>query len=129
MEIEKYYNSDKTAIAVLVSPGYGAGWSTWNCPEIAYDRRVVEYWSEFWLDRGLPETYGSINRMVSHIMSHGGDKEVENFMEFIGYYNVYCGGWEDIGVEWVPVGSLFRIEEYDGSECLEIFNENSYTRA
>jgi hypothetical protein len=33
----------KGQIAVLVSGGFGAGWSTWNQPELAYDKRVVEF--------------------------------------------------------------------------------------
>ena len=119
MEIEKYYNSDKTAIAVLVSPDYGAGWSTWNTPEIAYDRRVVEYWSEYWLDKIPDERYMDIYD----------SQEVQDFMESIGYDNIYCGGWGDIRVAWVPVGTLFRINEYDGSESLEILREDSYIRA
>ena len=42
MIVEKYYNEDKTCIAVLVSRGWGAGWSTWNNKEMAYDKRIIE---------------------------------------------------------------------------------------
>ena len=39
-------NKKHTTYAVLVSPGYGAGWSTWNddkLQSIAYDKRIVKY--------------------------------------------------------------------------------------
>ena len=41
--VEKYYN-ENGELGVLISPGFGAGWSSWNCDEIAFDKRVVEYW-------------------------------------------------------------------------------------
>ena len=41
--MEKYFNADGQ-VAVLYSPGYGAGWSTWNdfsgC--LIFDSRIVE---------------------------------------------------------------------------------------
>ena len=40
--VEKYYN-ENGELGVLISPGFGAGWSSWNCDEIAFDKRVVEY--------------------------------------------------------------------------------------
>ena len=41
--VEKYYNENRE-LGVLISPGFGAGWSSWSCDEIAFDKRVVEYW-------------------------------------------------------------------------------------
>ena len=41
--VEKYYN-ENGELGVLISTGFGAGWSSWNCDEIAFDKRVVEYW-------------------------------------------------------------------------------------
>lgn len=43
-DIPLYYNEDKTKFGVLVSYGFSAGWSTWEKPELAYDRRVIEFW-------------------------------------------------------------------------------------
>ena len=31
-------------LGILYSPGFGAGRSTWDCQEIAYDKRIVKYW-------------------------------------------------------------------------------------
>ena len=117
--VEKYYNFDKTQIGVLVSPGYGAGFSTWydgpNPMNLACDRRVIEYW-------------------LSHQYHKGEDiRKVEQdaaaFLETLGYHNVYCGGWGQLKLEWVPVGSLFRIEEYDGFESIEYFNDLGFISA
>ena len=41
--MELYEKGDGT-FAVLVSPGYGAGWSTWDRKELAYDKRIIEYY-------------------------------------------------------------------------------------
>jgi membrane protein involved in colicin uptake len=43
--------------------------------------------------------------------------------------DVYMGGACDLAIEWVPIGSLFQIHEYDGSESLVIFDESKWTRA
>lgn len=43
--VEKYYN-ENGELGVLVSGGFGAGWSTWNSNELAYDKRIVEKWLE-----------------------------------------------------------------------------------
>jgi len=34
--------------------------------------------------------------------------------------NTYCGGADDLTIEWLPVGTAFRIHEYDGSESVEV---------
>lgn len=86
-------------VAVLVSPGYGAGWSTWNTQEeewLLFDEALVEM-----AERGATGT------------------EVETFLAEQGVQHVYTGGWCDIEVQWVPQGTRFIVEEYDGSESLQ----------
>lgn len=95
MIVEKYYNEDKTCIAVLVSRGWGAGWSTWNNKEMAYDKRIVEAFLE-------------------NIKS---DK-IEELCKEWGYDSCDAGGWSDVRLEWVPVGEKYYIYEYDGAETL-----------
>jgi hypothetical protein len=38
----------------------------------------------------------------------------------------YAGGARDLRIEWLPIGTLFRVDEYDGSESItttsELFN-------
>lgn len=104
MAVERYYNNDGQ-LAVLVSHGYGAGWSTWNDEygiDLAIDKRVVKVFFEY-------KTFG---KKIKH-------DELRDWLESIGYHNVYTGGWEDIRIEWVDKGTMFRISEYDGAESLE----------
>lgn len=81
-------------VAVLVSPGYGAGWYSWNKdhPECLFDPTVVA-----WVEGGKQGSCPNLAEM------HGWD-----------YF--YDGGSDDLRIEWIPVGTAFRIEEYDGSE-------------
>jgi hypothetical protein len=82
-------------VAVLYSPGFGAGWYTWHhIQELIYDPRVVHY----------VET---------------GEKElILSYVEEI-YPGIYTGGVDDLEVLWVKEGTRFRINEYDGSETVE----------
>jgi hypothetical protein len=89
--------SDNGRVAVLYSPGFGAGWSTWNqeVPEIIFDPAIVKFvekdqWAKL-------ETYVTLKCP-----------------------GLYMGGMKDLKIEWVPEGSLFRINEYDGSESIEL---------
>lgn len=99
------------AVAVLVSPGYGAGWSTWADKEFKkwalFSPAVVE-----WVEGGKQ---GDIDEIVK--------RELGSESHF------YTGGAADLEVEWVPQGSSFRIDEYDGSETLEMAYEVSWWQA
>lgn len=94
MTVEKYKVDGK--VAILVSSGFGAGWSTWNYPQMAYDKRIVEKFLE-------DNTNG---------------EEIKEFCEKLGYKSVYAGGWYQCHIELVKEGTPFKIEEYDGSEEL-----------
>ena len=89
-------------VAVLYSPGHGAGWSTWCYHELAefvtYDRRLVE----------LAEREAS-------------EQEVKDLLSsLLGTdVHIYLGGWDQIKIAWMPQGTNFRINEYDGSEEIE----------
>jgi len=41
----------------------------------------------------------------------------------------YDGGVADLVVHWVPVGTAFRIHEYDGAESIEIKDEMNWVVA
>ena len=87
--IELYEKDGK--FGVLVSPGYGAGWSTWyKDPAIAYDKRVIEFWLSKKDDK---EFMGEIETLF---IETDAKNEAKNFMESIGYPNVYTGGFADI---------------------------------
>jgi len=92
-------------VAVLVSPGFGAGWYTWHfIDELVYDPSIVQWIETQELDKAL--AYVKLK-----------------------YPDAYVGGLEDLVVEWVPVGELFRIEEYDGSESLVLESEQRWMTA
>lgn len=92
-------------VAVLYSPGYGAGWISWN----QYDTPA-----EFLLHD---------EKIVELVETDQRDK-IEEYVKSI-YPKVYCGGAEDLEIEWVPQGTQFRIEEYDGYESIRL-NHDDY---
>ena len=78
-------------VAVAVSHGFGAGWSTWNDVDPTDAR-----FNQLFLDGKVDEAKALC-------------KELD-----LGYE----GGADDVSIEWVPVGTKFVIDEYDGSESL-----------
>ena len=96
-------------VAVLVSPGFGAGWYTWNLqhPELLFLPRVVE--------------------MVLKGDSH---YDIESYVNSLYEEDdVYTGGAGDLKVVWLPQGSQFQVEEYDGSESLRLKDDDDWLTA
>jgi hypothetical protein len=97
-------------VAVLVSTGYGAGWSTWNgYKEMIFHPKLVE-----WVESEQPIVV-DISTILKEIL---GEKEAEE---------IYLGGVEDLTIEWLPEGTKFRIEEYDGKEHIITENDLNLT--
>lgn len=98
--VEKFYN-ETGEVAVLISPGYGAGWSTWNSryDDVLFDKRIVEL--------VLSDMKGLIT---------------EELMAEFGYPDMYLGGVDQLVVEWLVPGTAFNINEYDGAESLITVN-------
>jgi hypothetical protein len=92
-------------IAVLVSYGYGAGWSSWS----------PEYQETLCMDADI----------VQAVLDGDKAKAVEIAQEKCGDF-FYGGGAEGLQVEWVEKGMKFEIQEYDGNESLHIIGERSY---
>lgn len=82
-------------VAVLYSPGFGAGWYSWNKeqPEILFDPTIVKYVE---------------------------DKDDASLRAYIGlkFPEIYVSNYNDLAVAWIPVGTAFRIDEYDGYETI-----------
>ena len=90
-------------VAVLYSPGVGSGWYTWNTehPGLLYDPTVVA-----WVEAGRP---GRDQR--DDLTLYLEDK----------YPGMYIGSnIEDLRVAWLPIGTQFRVTEYNGSEGIEV---------
>ena len=113
MYFEKSIRDGK--VAVLYSPGYGAGWSTWASAEFqkfaVFDRRLVEM-----AERG--DGVEEVNEFLASIVSSTGAAA-----------SFYTGGWKDIRIEWIDEGQMFRINEYDGSESIVFYEPEDYYTA
>ena len=96
-------------VAVLYSPGFGAGWSTWNSQstDLVFDPVIVDFVlnkSENWIEGVL--AYCSI-----------------------AYPDVYTGGVPGLKVEWISSGTQFFIGEYGGSESIVVNVETDWITA
>jgi hypothetical protein len=121
--------------AVLYSPGYGAGWSTWNTEHtfLLYSPPALAlhlFFSKF--------TYPNLDDQLRMFLEKAGievgtfdtpsNKIVEILLAI--YHNLpdetyICTlGFDSLAVEWFVPGTQFRIEEYDGSEGIVINHSN-----
>lgn len=96
--MEKVIKNGK--VAVLISKGFGAGWYSWNRnhKELIFHPKLVE------------------------MVEQDRQEEISEdwVKENIGIEDVYCGGADDLCIEWIPIGTAFYINEYDGSESILI---------
>ena len=92
-------------VAIAISPGYGAGWITWNSEKLSpFEPKVIEM-----------------------ILQDKKEKITKEWCEKeLGLKNIYCGGAIDLEIAWIQKGSRFEISEYDGSESLHIDKELEY---
>ena len=90
--MEKIIRDGKVAVAV--SYGYGAGWSTWN----------------------------DVNPMDAEFNQLFIDRKFDEAKKLAKERSIYEGGIEDIQIVWVSEGDRFEILEYDGSESLNILS-------
>ena len=84
-------------VAVLYSPDFGAGWYTWhNIAELLFDPKVVD----MVLEKTSAET-------------------IELYCKTV-YGDHYYAGSCDLEVAWVPTGTEFIIEDFDGNESITL---------
>lgn len=84
-------------VAILYSPGWGAGWYSWHgIEELLYDPTLVE--------------------MVEN--EHGVDEIMEYLNNKYNANEYFFGGAEQLAIHWLPVGTKFYIDEYDGAESV-----------
>ena len=108
-EVKRYIGKKTKKVAVLVSRGWGAGWSSWAAPgkaqEIAaFDHKIVKAV----LDGNLEEAVRIAEAKIP------------------GFYS---GGAEGLEVEWLDPGQEFRITEYDGWEDILLKQDCKWHRA
>jgi hypothetical protein len=87
-------------VAVLYSPGFGAGWYSWETePALLFDPEIVAAVEA--------DDQEAIHARAEQIKPGG-----------------YFGGADQLTIEWLPVGTIFRIDEYDGSES--VYTQSDY---
>lgn len=99
VKIEKLIRNG--CVAVLYSPGFGAGWSTWaseDAEALLFDPQIADL-----VDQGAV----------------GWQEQAESIAN-IKYPDQYLGGLQDLQVAWIPQGAEFLVREYDGSESIEL---------
>ena len=99
-------------VAVLYSPSWGAGWSTWEQdPDLRismlFDPQIADI-----RDQGAPDW-----------------QERAKAIARIKYPDAYLGGLQDLRVKWLRQGTQFRIDEHDGNELIVINGEQEWITA
>lgn len=92
-------------VGVLISTDYGAGFLTWGAPlEAIFDPTLI----------GLIES-----------------EKLDEAIEFVEttWPGVYTGGVSSLRIFWVPEGTKFHIDEYDGSEYIEFLEHINWITA
>jgi hypothetical protein len=90
---------DGTHVAVLVSPGFGAGFTTWCDGVSPYEPKIV---AALLADR---------RDLIANA-------DPEELARELGASYVYLGGVDNLTVSFLPIGTQFKISEYDGSEYI-----------
>jgi len=113
-------------IAVLFSPGWGAGWSTWaddkyneeHVRKMLFDpvlaQCIVEYTSRIRVLSGGRKSFPGSDAIYAAMQA-----ELERIAEE-RYPDEYHGGLESLQIAWLKRGTQFRIDEYDGNESIDI---------
>ncbi len=104
MSANRYYNN-KGQVGVLVSPGFGAGWSTWNSEVDVFDYEMIEA-----------------------ILSKQRKTKIEEITSK-KYPSAYLGALNSLTVEFLDAGTKFHIHEYDGNETIETVDDIEWLEA
>lgn len=122
----EFYKDAAGNVGVLISPGYGAGWSTWNVKEFAFDKRIIEAVLEFGAIESISES------CITGTFDKEGMSKFEGWLSLVPdykhvkiYYNGLYDYWQ---IGFYPPSTRVRIAEYDGSESVVISREDEYTQ-
>lgn len=100
---DKYIN-EEGLVGVIISPGFGAGFHTWNdIPGLCFDKDIIQMILE--------------------------DKPIQELADFVEAKYEHTGYVSTIGlsaaeIKWVKPGTQFFIDEYDGFESLTPIENN-----
>lgn len=104
---EKLYKDGQ--VAVLYSPGFGAGWWSWNKGREGYEGLLFD---------------ADIAEAVLEDKHYKAAQIVES-----RYPLAYTSGVWNLSVKWVSVGAKFEITEYDGFENVRLLDEKEWLTA
>jgi hypothetical protein len=109
---------------ILISPAYGAGWSTWmdsrEAAMFALNYQPLIDALTDGVDIGYDAAGGLDKRAIPGSPL---DRFVKEYEQKFGHAP-YVGGARDLEV--AEVNELFRVNEYDGSETIETFDSSLY---
>lgn len=94
-------------VAVLVSRGWGAGWSSWESDQVTAAFLLFDA------------------ELVAMAEREASESEVEAWLRERGIES-YTGGWEQVQIEWLDEGTHFLIDEYDGKESVKVRDNLSW---
>lgn len=108
-------------VAILYSPGHGAGWYTWN-------QSRGEDWDPAWL---------LVDAQLVHLVEEKEKSDpttigYQNWVDLIhdycerNYPGAYLGGVGELTICWLPVDTKFIINEYDGSESIQTIEDTDW---
>jgi hypothetical protein len=88
-------------VAIIYHPSFGAGWYTWNedYKEMMYHPQLVQKILD-------DEQKDLTEEWVKAVLGIDSEK------------HLYCGAAGELKIEWLPIGTAFRISEYDGFESV-----------
>ena len=93
-------------VAVVYSPGFGAGWATWAWGDDDFD---------------CAEAMAFDADIASAVLAED-HKRAAQIAES-RYDGVYTGGAKSLRVKWLKEGTRFIIHEYDGNESIQILED------
>ncbi len=90
-------------VAVLISHGFGAGWYSWHSKEaLLFHPKIVE------------------------LVDQNKHSEIteELCKELLGTDEYICVlGVDGLSIHWLPIGTAFQVEEYDGAKSLRTMDD------
>ena len=99
-------------VAVLISPGFGGGWHTWNHVDELLFHPVL------------------VNMVENGLRSDIDEAFIADLLGIVDHTSMpYLGGVEQLEVRWLPIGTEFIVEDYDGSEEITIKNHVDWLTA
>jgi len=85
-------------VAVLYSPGFGSGWYSWNT---SYKQCLFH------------------PKIVEMVEAGRHDLITDEFCNELFGDGFYAGGAMELKIVWMPEGTAFHVDDYDGSESVE----------